>query len=193
MRWPEQESSIVHLFPARAHASRARGRKAGIERLNDLSLSESSSPVPASPPQRPCRSCARPRLAGALQPKALRQGRRMALGTPGPSLRIDARGNSRAWRQSLFRPSERGVGVWRGWYASPPMTRRGPTWADPWPTGSPRSGRDSGRSTPQRTGPTARAIQPTSDPPVPGPTACAAGHLDALRWRSPPRFRRRSL
>ncbi len=55
-----------------------------------------------------------------------------------------SRGNSRAWRQSLFRRSERGTGGWRGWYAPPPGTRRGPTWANPWPTGVARSGGESG-------------------------------------------------
>lgn len=54
--------------------------------------------------------------------------------------RCYARGNSRAWRQSLFRVSECGAFWWRRWFPHPPGTRRGPTWADPWPTGASRRG-----------------------------------------------------
>ena len=164
-----------------SHSSRAISRaggkgaeKEGLKKVKEgislLSIpSPTPPPPPASSPQRPCRSCARPRLAGALQPEALREGRRMALGTSRARSCGLARGNSRAWRQSLFRPSERGAAPWRGWYASPPMTRRGPTWADPWPTGAARSAGNRGAKR-SRTGPSPErsshpAIHRSPDPP----------------------------
>ncbi len=74
MRWPEQESSILHLFPARAHASRARVREAGIERLNDLSLSESSSPVSGVPTATPMQGACQAAPSGSLTAGSLTGG-----------------------------------------------------------------------------------------------------------------------
>ena len=46
MRWPEPNLSIFHLFTARVRGARVHGRKGGIERLKDLSLSSCTSPLP---------------------------------------------------------------------------------------------------------------------------------------------------
>ena len=46
MRWPEPNLSIFHPIIARVRVARVHGRKGGIERLKDLSLSSSTSPRP---------------------------------------------------------------------------------------------------------------------------------------------------
>jgi hypothetical protein len=65
-------------------------------------------------------------------------GGRGSIGTSPPESRADARGNSRAWRQSLFRPSERRRSRGGDWYAPP----RGRDVGDRGPTRGQRAGRE---------------------------------------------------
>ncbi len=173
MRWPEPETSIIHLIPARAHAGRARGRRGGIERLKYLSLLESSSPI-------------LPRVSTPMQ----------VVCQAAPSESLTA-GSLTGWQADGVRYSRAGIEIQRPREQPPFPTefvslvraRGGQGGGVGTPPRQERDVGQRGRPRGQRAGPARRpvppdrrrnrSIQPTDpliQPPIPGPAACAAGH-----------------